>query len=273
MSNATEPKTAKRLEPQPSAGQAPSSAHTKQPAQQTEREDSHKPGHAADATHASPSPTATGRQPCPHWCRAHDHVGSTVVVHRSEKEQTTGLGITTTQTADDEKMFEPVFYLDAHRKAPLAAHEALAAAEFIHATVESTSYTPVPLPEHCPAWCGKEHWHSKDPDEQDPDWELHGAGVAAGYLPEVRRMGRIVIPPSTEVAVTREYQGSWELTLIARRQRGRPGVVPDPVVELELSLGDEHPTRTKVELLASEARELAAGLLAAADKLLLSRGA
>jgi len=166
---------------------------------------------------------------CPHWCRSHDAIGDGgLIVHRSDKEQTTGLGITTAQTANAEQTFEPVFYLDAHRKAPLRAHEALAAAEFINSTVKSTTYTPVPLPQFCPAWCGREHWHSDDPDEQDPDWELHGAGVAAGYLPEVRRMGRIVIPPSTEVEVTRQYQGTWQLTLLQRKQRG-PGTVPDPL--------------------------------------------
>jgi len=275
MSNATETKTAKVLEPQPSAGEATPPGHTEQPAEHTERKDSKKPRHTAEGTQASPLPTATTRQPCPHWCRSHHHIGSgAVVVHQSEKEQGTGLGITITQTADDEQqvMFEPVFYLDARRKAPLRADEALRAAEFVHATVGSTAYTPVPFPEHCPPWCGgKEHWHSDDPDEQDPDWELHGAGVAAGYLPEVRRMGRIGIPPATEATVTREYQGTWEITLIGRRPKHAVGAVPDHVVELDLSLGDIHPTRTTVELLASEARELAAGLIAAADKFLLSR--
>ncbi|HEY5454155.1 MAG TPA: hypothetical protein VIJ96_01670 [Acidothermaceae bacterium] len=198
MSNATETKTAKVLEPQPSAGEATPPGHTEQPAEHTERKDSKKPRHAAEGTQATTAATA-----------------------------------------------------------PLG-------------TEWYADYTPVPLPRFCPAWCGREHWHSDDPDEQDPEWELHGQGIAAGYLPEVRRMGPLVLDPANDIMVTRAYQGTWQIILLQRRQRG-PGIVPDPVVELELDLGYEHPTRTVVELLASEARELAAGLIAAADKMLLSR--
>jgi len=68
MSNATETKTAKVLEPQPSACEATPPGHTEQPAEHTERKDSKKPRHTAEGTQASHLPTATTRPPCPDWC-------------------------------------------------------------------------------------------------------------------------------------------------------------------------------------------------------------
>ena len=58
MSNATETKTAKVLEPQPSAGEATPPGHTEQPAEHTERKDSKKPRHAAEGTQATTAATA-----------------------------------------------------------------------------------------------------------------------------------------------------------------------------------------------------------------------
>lgn len=89
MSNATDSKRAKRSEPQPSAGEAPSSGHPEQSAQHTERQNPQKPRHAVDGTQTGADDAAPL---CPEWCDPAQHFddaevdGTTTRYHRSMVE-------------------------------------------------------------------------------------------------------------------------------------------------------------------------------------------
>lgn len=100
-----------------------------------------------------------------------------------------------------------------------------------------------------PGWCMRERWHDKG---NDRDWgrQIHGATIGHGWLEEIRAKSCITLP----------WRGEWTVEI-----RQDEWSASDATVQLEIST--EQNGHVELDLLRSEARELGAALIAAADRL------
>lgn len=109
----------------------------------------------------------------------------------------------------------------------------------------------------CPSWCGGARWHGLESLEdrlEDSRVIVHSLSTGGGWLPEVRRCA---------TNVTRERVGTWEVRCHSDAAPYTGEAVSDSVVRLRIG-GDGD---REVSLLPGEARSIAAGLVAAADRL------